>query len=92
MNPSEVKALHEAGHTDESRLARPLYPMAAGVGLVLGLMVLSFSLKPRVKKLRPHLPFQFSIAGEPLVLTDTRSGLTLCLLIPPLRQFIPPRP
>ena len=60
MNPSEVKALYEAGHTDESRHAHPLYPTTAGVGLVLGLMVLSFSLKPRVKKLltTPAVPVQ----------------------------------
>ena len=51
MSPVEVKALYLAGHEHQGQPIKSLFPMAAGVGLVLGFVVLAFSFRGRAKKL-----------------------------------------
>jgi Concanavalin A-like lectin/glucanases superfamily len=56
MSSGEVKALYDAGHEVGAVPAAPLYPIAAGVGLVFGLAVLAFRMKPRAKKILVTIP------------------------------------
>ena len=51
LSPVEVKDLYLAGHEHRRQPKKPFYPMAAGVGLALGFVVLAFSLMGRDKKL-----------------------------------------
>ena len=51
MSPDEVKALYLAGHEHRVQPIKSLFPIAAGVGLGLGFVVLAFCLRDRPKKL-----------------------------------------
>ena len=55
MSPDEVKALYQARHEHRGEPKKLFYPMAAGVGLALGFVVLAFPLMGRAKKLL-HTP------------------------------------